>query len=337
MKETFILAALFIFNCLSAAASNYIYDDMTNIGGFMPSSDLGTYSRNTLNGHKKYFISNGNPKYQKLVSEGSIDSHFRVIKSPGLTNALPTGLAREEARKAQNVDGGQTKRPSDTNDAYRKTNEKQYEINTNEIFVLQMSDSKSIGRPNYRSRSSLLSANRSPTFSHKMQSPLKINKPVVKSGVSEKAAASVRKVLNKGGKLTDRMQQRGGRKRDVSSDEDNEVYLEKNKYETAPEGSLTLRRAPLDQAIIANIVDENTEGTNSPYAVFYRMSPDITEQQDTYMVLNTQDERAQNLYKEREAAMNAENEIENDTYRQYPNNVKMHSKVKNFSNFRNFR
>ncbi|CAG5053521.1 unnamed protein product [Parnassius apollo] len=195
-----------------------------------------------------------------------------------------------------------------------------------------------VSRQNHRHRSSLL-ANRSQSFHHKLQSPSKFNKTIHRSLTNDKHVPNVRRIFNdKGNNLQDKIQQKTGRKRDTSANEDTDMFLDKNKYYTISDNLISMNRGPIDQAIIANIVDDNTEVTNSPYADFYRMSPDITDQQDGYMFLGSQNERINNLYKEREAAMNSENEMEKsqNNYKKFSNNIKMHKKVKNFSNFRNF-
>lgn len=366
MKVTLKFISVFFYvNYFPRVLTNYIYDEIANVASFLPSTGADIpYTRPKLNGHKKFFITNGNPKFQKLMNERSVESHFKFVKN-GFTNPLMSTVNGEDIRNLQKFtvpanlreelikDGintkhvlshdifpednrniTATKKPTDIlDDSYR--NGKNYE--RKDIYITSYSESQNVINLSQRPRNPP-SAKRSSGFTHKMQPQLKINKSIQKSNTNDESSPNIRRVNDKGGKLTDKIQQKTGRKRDINTNED-DIYGEKTKYYTVLDNVITLKRAPIEQGIMEHIADENIDVTNSPYAVFYRMSPDITDQQDGYMVMNSQDERTNTLYKEREATMNSDNHLENgkSNYRKYSNNGRIHGKVKNFSNFRNFK
>ncbi|KPJ01298.1 hypothetical protein RR46_01433 [Papilio xuthus] len=373
MKVALKFISVFVcFNYFPRVLTNYIYDDIANVANFLPSTggDI-PYTRPKLNGHKKYFITNGNPKFQKLMNERSVDSHFRVVKT-GFTNPIISNVNSEDINNVQkftipanirediiikdaintkhllshdnlfpeeNKNITATKKPSSDildENVYRNKNSKIYD--RKDIYITSYSENQNVINLNQRPRNPP-SAKRSPGFTHKMQPQLKINKAIQKSTNNDENSPTIRRVNDKGGKLTDKIQQKTGRKRDINVNEDMDMYGEKNKYYTVLDNVITLKRMPIEQGLVEHIADENIDVTNSPYAVFYRMSPDIIDQQDGYMVMNAQDERTNSLYKDQEASMNSENQIENSksNYRKYSNSGRIHGKVKNFSNFRNFK
>ncbi|KPJ17960.1 hypothetical protein RR48_07357 [Papilio machaon] len=365
------ISLFFYFNYFPQVLTNYIYDEIENVASFLPSTreDI-PYPRPKLNGHKKYFITNGNPKFQKLMNERSVDTHFRVVKT-GFTNPIISNINGEEIRNVQkftvpanlreeiikdavntkhllshenlfpedNKNISATKKPTTDileESVYRNTNGKMYDRKDN--YITSYSESQNIININQRSRNSP-SGKRLSGFTHKIQPQLKINKAIQKSTTNDENSPTIRRVYDKGGKLTDKIQQKTGRKRDTNVNEETDLYGKKNKYYTGLDNVISLKRMPIEQGLMEHIADENIDVTNSPYAVFYRMSPDIIDQQDGYMVMNAQDERTNSLYKDREATMNSENQIENSksNYRKYSNSGRVHGKVKNFSNFRNFK